>query len=81
MNLIELAYRDWLIAREYISLLPARGQGMKCPKCDFDNPDTVKFCSEYGTPLEADFVHTKALEIPGEKLTIGSAFADHYQLI
>ncbi len=26
---------------------------MKCPKCRADNPESVKFCGEFGTPLEA----------------------------
>ncbi len=54
---------------------------IKCPKYRSDNPDTRKFCGECGTPLEADVVHTKTLEIPAEKLAIGSDFADHDQII
>ena len=54
---------------------------VKCPKCQTDNPDTLKFCGECGTPLEADVVHTKTLEIPTEKLTTGSTFAGRYHII
>ncbi len=28
------------------------GERMKCPKCQFDNPDGAKFCSECGNKLE-----------------------------
>jgi serine/threonine protein kinase len=34
--------------------MPTPGRGtwaMKCPKCQADNPETVKFCGECGTPL------------------------------
>ena len=53
----------------------------ECPRCKTDNPDTVKFCGECGTPLEADVVHTKTLETPIEELTTGSTFAERYQII
>jgi class 3 adenylate cyclase/ribosomal protein L40E len=29
-----------------------RGGGMKCPKCQVENPESVKFCGECGTKLE-----------------------------
>jgi tetratricopeptide (TPR) repeat protein len=29
---------------------------MKCPKCQADNPDGVKFCGECGQPLQAEFI-------------------------
>jgi predicted amidophosphoribosyltransferase len=45
-----------------------------CPKCQTNNPDTVKFCGDCGTPLEADVVHTKTLETPTEELRRGSVF-------
>ncbi len=33
-------------------LLPCIGGFMKCPKCQFENPDTMKFCGECGGKLE-----------------------------
>jgi len=57
---------------------------MKCPKCDFENPDTVKFCGECGTQLlpsvEAPEV-TKTLETPTHDLTRGAKFAGRYEII
>jgi tetratricopeptide (TPR) repeat protein len=29
---------------------------MKCPKCQADNPDSVKFCGECGQPLHAELI-------------------------
>jgi serine/threonine protein kinase/tetratricopeptide (TPR) repeat protein len=54
---------------------------IECPKCQTDNPDTVKFCGECGTPLEADAIHTKTLETPREELSTGVTFAGRYQII
>ena len=56
---------------------------MKCPKCQFDNPDTQRFCGECGTPLihAKEIPVTETLEIPKEELTTGSTFADRYQII
>jgi serine/threonine-protein kinase len=57
--------------------------GIKCPKCNTDNPDTLKFCGECGTqivPLEEAPV-TETLETPKEELTTGSTFAGRYQII
>lgn len=53
----------------------------ECPKCQTNNPDTVKFCGECGTPLEVDVVHTKTLETSLEELTTGSIFAGRYKII
>ena len=56
----------------------------KCPKCDFDNPDTGKFCSECGTQListEDMLAQTKTLETPREELTRGTTFANRYEII
>ena len=58
---------------------------MKCPKCDTDNPDTVKFCGKCGTNItpadEAQSFITKTLETPIEELTRGTRFADRYEII
>ncbi|MCK4931957.1 MAG: zinc ribbon domain-containing protein [Candidatus Aminicenantes bacterium] len=55
----------------------------KCPKCQMDNPDTLKFCGECGTQLLSaeDFAVTKTIEAPREELTTGSTFAGRYQII
>ncbi len=58
---------------------------MKCPKCNFDNPDTQRFCGDCGTQLppaeEISAPLTETLETPKEKLTTGSVFAGRYQII
>ncbi len=56
---------------------------MKCPRCNTDNPDTVKFCGECATPLQPskDIKVTETLETPKEELTTGSTFAGRYQII
>ena len=45
---------------------------MKCPKCNSDNPDTLKFCGECGTKLDlsddAQISFTKTLETPVEEV-------------
>ena len=59
--------------------------GIKCPKCQTDNPDTQKFCGECATPLpsskEIPVSPTKTIETPTEELTTGSTFAGRYQII
>jgi serine/threonine protein kinase/predicted Zn-dependent protease len=56
---------------------------IKCPKCNTDNPDTVKFCGECGTqlPSSEEIEVTETLETPKEELTTGSTFAGRYQII
>jgi len=58
---------------------------MKCPECNFDNPEETKFCGECAAPLhpsEEISAHvTETLETPKEELTTGSTFARRYQII
>jgi tetratricopeptide (TPR) repeat protein/TolB-like protein len=58
---------------------------MKCPKCETDNPESLKFCGECGTQLGvAEDIHTmptKTIEAPIEELTTGSIFADRYKIV
>jgi len=59
--------------------------GIRCPKCNTDNPDTHRFCGDYGTQLTPSDVAypsiTKTLETPAEELTRGAMFADKYEII
>ncbi len=57
--------------------------GIKCPKCNTDNPDTQKFCGECATPLPSskEIPVTETLETRAEELTTGSTFAGRYQII
>jgi TolB-like protein/tetratricopeptide (TPR) repeat protein/predicted Ser/Thr protein kinase len=57
----------------------------KCPKCQSENLDKAKFCSECGTPLlSAEGTSpslTKTLQAPVKTLTKGSTFAGRYKII
>ncbi|MDH5705051.1 MAG: inactive serine/threonine-protein kinase VRK3, partial [Candidatus Aminicenantes bacterium] len=57
----------------------------KCPSCHSENPETVKFCGECGTPLPSSKEHipvaTETLQTPVHELTTGSTFAGRYQVI
>jgi non-specific serine/threonine protein kinase len=56
---------------------------IKCPKCQSDNTDTAKFCSECATPLQPpkDIGITHTIETPAKGLPVGSIFADRYEII
>ena len=56
---------------------------IKCPKCKANNPDTVKFCGECGTPLPSakDIEFTETLESAKQELTRGTTFAGRYEII
>ncbi|NIM90238.1 MAG: protein kinase [Candidatus Aminicenantes bacterium] len=58
--------------------------GIKCPKCQTDNPETASFCADCGTQLilsEEISAPTETLEAAKEELTTGSTFAGRYQII
>ncbi len=42
---------------------------MKCPKCQFENPENTSFCGKCGTNFDAEIDPTKTLEAPTEALT------------
>jgi len=57
---------------------------MKCPKCNFENPDTQSFCGNCGTQLipPKDIpAQTKTLATPPQELSRGTTFADRYEII
>jgi len=58
---------------------------MKCPKCNFENPDDTLYCGKCAAPLlafeETDISYTKTLQISIKELPIGSTFAGRYQVI
>jgi serine/threonine protein kinase/predicted Zn-dependent protease len=61
---------------------------MKCPKCDFDNPDNTSFCGNCAAPLQPEksteeeiAKETETLQAPKKDLTTGSHFAGRYQVI
>jgi len=61
---------------------------MKCPKCDFDNPDNTSFCGNCAAPLQLEKStgeempkETETLQTPKQDLTTGSHFSGRYQVI
>lgn len=58
---------------------------MKCPDCDFENPENVRFCGNCATPLKpiAEVVKTGTETFPTYiyKLVPGKVFAGRYQII
>jgi TonB family protein len=57
--------------------------GIKCPKCQTDNPDTQKFCGECATPLQPskEIPVTETIVTPKEELTRGTTLAGRYEII
>jgi len=59
--------------------------GIKCPKCQTDNPEDTAFCGKCGTQFELSkdisVSHTKTLETPKEEFTRGTTFAERYEFI
>jgi len=57
---------------------------MKCPKCEFENPDNTSFCGHCASPLPKESVHppvTKTLQVPTNQLVQGSVFAGKYKIL
>ncbi|NIM57499.1 MAG: protein kinase [Candidatus Aminicenantes bacterium] len=56
---------------------------MKCPNCDFENPDDSIYCSKCSAPLKhsEEISPTKTLETPAKGLTKGTTFASRYEVI
>ncbi len=58
---------------------------MKCPQCQFNNPDYTNFCGKCGTQLsspdEVFHSETKTLETPTRRLKTGSVFAERYEIL
>ncbi len=57
--------------------------GVKCPKCDFENPEDLSFCGKCGTQLPSSEKAevTETLETPKEELTRGTTLANRYEII
>jgi serine/threonine protein kinase/tetratricopeptide (TPR) repeat protein len=57
--------------------------GIKCPKCQHENPDDTLYCGKCATPLKLseDISATKTLETQVEQLAPGSTFANRYEII
>ncbi len=59
---------------------------MKCPRCQFDNPAESRFCNRCGTQLiipqaPDSFTQTATIETPAPGLSVGTTFAQRYQVI
>ncbi len=55
----------------------------QCPKCQSENSDTAKFCSECATPLQPppDIGVTRTIETSVREFTRGTLFAKRYEII
>jgi len=55
---------------------------MKCPKCNFNNPENIQFCGDCGTKLvNPAAASTESSESPRQELTTGSTFAKRYKIV
>lgn len=58
---------------------------MKCPNCNFENPEHNRFCNKCGMPIsvpgEDSVQKTKASVTPTLEFASGSTFAGRYQII
>jgi serine/threonine-protein kinase len=58
---------------------------VKCPKCQFENPEDTFYCGKCATPLpsskDISVSQTETLLPPREDLTTGTIFAGRYQVI
>jgi TolB-like protein/Tfp pilus assembly protein PilF/predicted Ser/Thr protein kinase len=57
--------------------------GVKCPKCQHENPDDALYCGKCAAPLKSakEISITKTLITPTEKLQKGSTVAGRYRII
>jgi len=57
--------------------------GVKCPKCQHENPDDTLFCGKCATrlPSPEGIEVTETLETPKEELTRGTTLANRYEII
>lgn len=57
--------------------------GVKCPKCQSDNPETASFCADCGTKLSApkDISVTETIKTPKKEPIVEFSFAGKYQII
>jgi len=56
---------------------------IKCPQCQTNNPDNLKFCGECGTKLPSpqEIAVTKTIESTKEELSRGEILANRYEII
>ncbi|MDH4220029.1 MAG: protein kinase [Nitrospirota bacterium] len=56
---------------------------IKCPQCQFENPDDTIYCGKCASPLKPseEIAVTETIETHKEELTTGSTFAGRYQII
>ncbi len=58
---------------------------MKCPECQFENPDDTRFCPNCGTQIkplgDISASPTKTAQIPAKDIERGTTIADRYEVI
>ena len=58
---------------------------VKCPECQFENPENTRFCGNCATQLQTrgktPFSQTETIKTPIQSLAPGTTFAERYQII
>jgi len=57
---------------------------MKCPKCNFENPDNTRFCGNCAASLTSEIEvspPTKTLQVSINQMVQGSVFAEKYKIL
>jgi len=58
---------------------------MKCPECQFENPDDTRFCGNCGTKIipldDVSDSHTRTSRIPMKDMERGTTIANRYEII
>jgi serine/threonine protein kinase/Flp pilus assembly protein TadD len=57
--------------------------GIKCSKCQHENPEDTLYCGKCGAPLKpaSDVAVTETIEVPKDELARGTIFANRYEII
>jgi len=55
---------------------------IKCPKCQFDNPNDTIYCGKCAAPLHPDQpAPTRTMQMPSLELSAGKVFAGRYEVV
>jgi serine/threonine protein kinase len=59
--------------------------GIKCPKCQYENPDDTIYCGKCGTSLQPEkeipFSRTRTIQQPSKALPEGNMLAGKYKIV
>jgi TolB-like protein/predicted Ser/Thr protein kinase len=67
----------------FLHLSEGKAMGVKCPKCQHENPDDTIYCGKCATPLKSaeEISITKTMVTPTERPQKGSTVAGRYKII